>query len=138
MTTPRTVVFVCLHGSAKSVIAAAHLQRLADQQRLDVRATAAGLEPDAEIPAKVIDGLLEEGLDVRGRRPSRVSPEMLVGAWRVVAFGCNLTDVPPTVPVDRWDDVPAVSEDFHRARDVIVARLTRWLEAEADPTSFRR
>ena len=33
--------------------------------------------------------------------------------------------------IERWDDVPAVSEDFKRARDVIVARVTGLLE---DPT----
>jgi protein-tyrosine-phosphatase len=124
----RTVVFVCLHGSGKSLIAAEHLQRLADQQGLDVRATAAGLEPDAEIPAKVVNGLLEDGIDVRGRQPRRVTREALAGAWRVVAFGCDLKEVAPAdLPVERWDDVPAVSEDFHRAREVIVARLPRWL-----------
>ena len=125
----RTVVFVCIHGSAKSLIAAEHFRRLAAQQGVDVRATSAGTAPDAEIPPNVIQGLLEDGIDVRGLRPRRLAREELAKAWRVVSFGCDLGNVtPPRVSVERWDDVPAVSEDFKAARDVIVARLPRLLD----------
>jgi len=37
MTTPR-VLFVCLHGSAKSLIALEHFRRLAQQRGVDVQA----------------------------------------------------------------------------------------------------
>ncbi|MBI4638753.1 MAG: hypothetical protein HY727_20645 [Candidatus Rokubacteria bacterium] len=40
----------------------------------------------------------------------------------MVALGCD-PGAPPGVPVERWDDVPAVSDGFARARDAIVARL---------------
>lgn len=119
-----TVLFVCLHGAAKSVIAAAYLERLARERGLPVRATAAGTEPDPEIPAGVVAGLLADGLDVRGRRPRRVTREELAAADRVVAFGCDVEALaPPGTPVIRWDDIPAVSEDFAKARDAIAARL---------------
>ena len=128
MASMHRIVFVCLHGSAKSVIAAEQCQRLARERGLLVQATAAGQEPDAEIPSPAIRGLLAEGIDVRGRRPRRVSRDDLAAASRVVAFGCDLTDVAaPGVPIERWDDVPAVSEDFGAARDAIVARLRRLL-----------
>src|SRR5262252_2600344 len=42
------VLFVCLHGAAKSVIAAAHFRRLAAAQGLAMDAVAAGTEPDVE------------------------------------------------------------------------------------------
>ena len=67
------VVFACLHGSAKSVIAAEQCQRLARERGLVVEAMATGVEPDAEISLPVIRGLLAEGIDVRGRRPRRVA-----------------------------------------------------------------
>ncbi len=125
--TPR-VVFVCLHGSAKSLIAAEHFCRLAVQQGLDVRATSAGTDPDPEIPPHVIEGLLADGIDVRGRRPRPLRREELARARRVVSFGCDLIGlVPPGLAVERWDDVPAVSENFKAARDAIVARLPRLL-----------
>lgn len=49
-----SVLFVCLHGSAKSVIAAAYFERLVVQRGVDVRAMSAGVEPDAEIPSGVM------------------------------------------------------------------------------------
>ncbi|MGH9334858.1 MAG: hypothetical protein ACRD21_14045, partial [Vicinamibacteria bacterium] len=43
---PRTVVFVCEHGAAKSVIAAAHFNRLAKERELPFRAISRGTVPD--------------------------------------------------------------------------------------------
>lgn len=122
-----TVLFVCLHGSAKSVIAAQHFQRLAHQRGLDAEAVAAGLERDAEIPPRVIDGLLGDGLDVRGQRPRPFTRDDAGRASRIVAF-CEVGEVPAGTPIDRWDEVPAVSADYKAARDAIVARLHRLLD----------
>ncbi len=126
----RTVVFVCLHGAAKSLIAATLFQRLADERGLAVRSTFAGTEPDPAIQPNVVARLLEEGVDVRPLRPRRVTRDELASAWRVVSFGCDLTALAPDTRIERWDDVPAVSEDYGRARDVIAARV-RMLVGQA-------
>src|SRR5262245_41563202 len=124
-----TVLFVCLHGSAKSVIAAKHFRRLAAERGINVGVASAGTEPDSELPPKVVHGLLASGIDVSGLRPHRVTRADLEGASRVITFGCELGDLAPTgLAVERWDDVPPVSEDFNRARDVIVARVSRILD----------
>ncbi len=122
------MLFICLHGSAKSVIAAEHFRRLAVQRRLDVRAASAGIEPDCEIPPKVVHGLLEDGIDVRGRRPRPVTHEELANVSHVITFSCDLPVGAAGLYVERWDDVPAVSQDFKKARDAIVARLMRLLD----------
>lgn len=129
-----TVVFVCLHGSAKSLIAAEHFRRLARQCGVDLEAVSGGVESDAEVPPKVIQGLLEDGIDVRGRRPRPVTGEALAKACHVVSFGCDLKGMlPPGLAVERWDDVPAVSDGFAVARDAIVARLPRLLAERGEP-----
>ena len=125
----RTVVFVCLHGAAKSVIAGAYLNRLSVERGLDIRAGAAGIEPEPEVPSQVREGLRRDGLDVGPHRPRRVTRRALASAWRIVSFGCDLSHVaPPGRAVERWDDVPPVSDDFPAARDAIVARVTRLLD----------
>src|SRR5215470_9595342 len=135
MATP-TVLFVCLHGSAKSVIAAEHFRRLAAARGVMVDAASSGTEPDSEIPPKVVQGLLASGIDVNGLRPHRVTRADLQNASRVITFGCELGELTPTgLAVERWDDVPAVSEDFNRARDVIVARVSRVLDECAESLS---
>ena len=128
MPASRTVVFVCLHGAAKSVIAGAYLNRLSAERGLDLRASAAGIEPEPEVPLPVRQGLLEEGLDVGHDRPRSVTRDELTAAWRVVSFGCDLGDLAPGVGVERWDDVPLVSDGFAAVRDAIVARVRRLLD----------
>ncbi len=126
MNTPRTVLFVCLHGAAKSVLAAADFERLAARRGLHLRADAAGTEPDPVFAPAVVAALTAEGLDLSGRRPRRVTPQDTAGAARVVTFGCDLGEATPaSVPVERWDDVPAVSEDLPVARAAIQRHLDR-------------
>jgi protein-tyrosine-phosphatase len=130
MTPTPQVVFVCLHGAAKSVVAAALLERLAARAGVPVRALARGLEPDPALAPAAVEGLRREGLDVGGQTPTALGAGDLRGAARVVAFGCDLSGrVPPGVPVERWDDVPAVSDGFAAARDRIASRLPALLAA---------
>jgi protein-tyrosine-phosphatase len=130
------VLFVCLHGAAKSVVAAEHLRRLAAERGIRLETSAAGVEPDDEIPPAVAAALAEEGFDVRDRRPEGVTAEGIGAADRVVSFGCDLSNVAPTgVPVTTWADMPAVSDGYDVARDAIVARLVPLLDEIADETA---
>lgn len=125
----RRIAFVCLHGSAKSLIAAEHCRRLAARRGLAVEATSSGPEPDREIPPEVVAGLLADGIDVRGRRPERVASQRLAEVSRIVSFGCSLEDLAPRgIAIERWDDCPAVSDDYGTARDFIVARVRALVE----------
>jgi arsenate reductase (thioredoxin) len=129
MVTQRKVLFVCLHGSAKSLIAAEYFNRLAAARGLGVTASSAGTEPDTEIPPRVVQGLRADGIDVEGRRLRRPTPADVEGAAAVVTFACDLGELASRAPrIERWDDVPAVSEDFAKARTAIVARVTALLD----------
>jgi arsenate reductase (thioredoxin) len=123
MSAPRTVLFVCQHAAATSVIAAAYFNRLARERGVPARARSAGTEPDPAVPAGVRDGLAAAGLEPGVVAPRRLKPAETARAWRVVTFGCDLDAVAPPAAVIRWDDVPAVSAGFERARDAIVARV---------------
>lgn len=126
------VLFVCLHGSAKSLIAAEYFNRLAAARGVGARATSAGTEPDDVIPPRVAQGLRADGIDVEGRRPRRPTLADVENATAVVTFGCDLGELASRASrIERWDDVPAVSEDFTGARDAIVARVTGLLDDPA-------
>ena len=134
MKTPPFVLFVCLHGSAKSVIASQYFRRLAVERGVDVEVNSAGTEPDPTIPPGVVRGLLADGIDVSGLRPRAVTRQEVARASRVVAFGCDLGETTSSgTPIERWDDVPAVSEDFKKARDAIVVRVSRLLDECVKP-----
>jgi protein-tyrosine-phosphatase len=128
----KRVLFVCLHGSAKSLIAAEYFNRLATARGLAARAASAGTEPDDAIPPGVTQGLGDDGIHVAGRRPQRPALADVENAEVVVTFTCELGDQAlRAARIERWDDVPAVSQDFKRARDVIVGRVTALLDALA-------
>lgn len=122
-TQPSRVLFVCLHGAAKSVIGAAHFRRLAQARGLSVGAVAAGTEPDPQLAPGAVKGLTGDGLQPTPARPRPVTLYDLQSATRVVSFGC---DVMPHQGqrVDQWD-VPAVSDGYEAARDRIVANVER-------------
>src|SRR5581483_3214609 len=103
------VLFVCLHGVAKSAVAAAVFDRLAAARGLALRADFAGLEPEPAFPPRVVSGCLAEGRDLRGAAPRRATREALRGARHVVALGCDVEALAPGVAAERWD-VPAVGE----------------------------
>jgi protein-tyrosine-phosphatase len=126
---PETVVFVCEHGSAKSVIAAAHFNRLAAEKGLPYRAIARGTNPDEKVPAIVSDGLAGDGLTVSGGQPTRVSVEDVQKAVRTVTLATELTHSIPVAPakLTKWNDVPAVSENYAAAREAIVRHVTELL-----------
>lgn len=120
---PSRVLFVCLHGAAKSVIGAAHFRRLAQARGLSIDAVAAGTEPDPQLAPGAVKGLSGDGLQPIPALPRPVTLYDLDSATRVVSFGC---DVAPRrgQPIDQWD-VPAVSDGYEAARDRIVANVER-------------
>ncbi len=52
------VIFVCEHGAAKSIIAAAYFNKLAQDRKIKVRAIARGTHPDEELTQAAVDGLI--------------------------------------------------------------------------------
>ena len=127
MPRPVNVLFVCLHGAAKSVVAAQYLNRLARAAGRDIEATSAGLEPDEAIPDHVVRSLADDGFDVSGWIPRPVTEAELASADVVISLGCALDLGAPTPPVVNWDDVPAVSDGYGPARDAIIERLRTFL-----------
>ena len=117
------VLFVCLHGAAKSVVAAAHFRRLATARGLAVDAVAAGTEPDAELTAETVKGLAADGLSARPARPRPVTRYDVDTAVRIVSFGCDVTPGKGQ-RVEQWT-APAISEGYAPARDRIATDVER-------------
>jgi arsenate reductase len=126
MTEPGTILFLCPHNAAKSLLAVAHFDRLARQRGLPYRADSAGTEPDAAPSPAVVAALSVEGIDVAGHLPRLLTQEDLASARRVVSMGCDVRAIaPPSIQVEQWDDVPPVSQDL----DAAYAAIRRRVEA---------
>jgi protein-tyrosine-phosphatase len=119
------VLFLCPHNAAKSVLAAAYFDRLAGERGLPYRADSAGTEPVEGPAPAVVSALQAEGVDVSGYRPRHVESRDLAGAYRVVSMGCDQTDLQRTAGrIERWDDIPPVSQDL----EVAYAAIRRHVE----------
>lgn len=121
------VLFLCPQGGAKSVIAASYFNRLAEQRGLPYTAVAAAAEsPYDAVPAPVAAYLLREGYMVVSFKPHRATPSDFRGAAKVIAIGCDLACVDAYgAAIERWDDVPKVSEDLPGS----AAAIRRHVEA---------
>jgi arsenate reductase (thioredoxin) len=119
------VVFVCEHGSVKSVIAAEWFNRLAAERGMKARAVARGVTVDPSVPAGVADALQRDGFDVRGFTPRAFDADEATAASRVVSFGAQLP--PNTAAVTTWSGVPPASERYEEARDDIRSRVEALL-----------
>lgn len=125
---PPVIVFVCEHGAAKSIVAAAHFNKLAEEQHLAVRAIARGTNPDKDIAPKAVQGLQADGLVSTESAPTKISQADLVGAQRVITFCVLPDDYAGKVRVEHWDDDLPVSQDYDKARTRMVERIRLLLE----------
>lgn len=124
-----TVLFMCPHGAAKSVLASAYFRRVAKERGLDVRVETAGTDPDPEVSPRVADHLKKSGFDVPVAKPRRVTEADMAVADVVIAIGCDPKSMPsPRGTLVRWDDVPAPSEDFAAADAKIRERVIQLLD----------
>jgi arsenate reductase (thioredoxin) len=126
---PPTILFMCPHGAAKSVLASAYFQRRAKERRLNVHVASAGTEPDATISPAVAGHLKAQGYAIPIAKPRKVTSEDFASADIVVSIGCDLAALPqPRGRLVRWDEVPALSENFTAADEAIRTRVNDLVE----------
>ena len=124
-----TVLFMCPHGAAKSVLASAYFQRFAKERGLNVQVMSAGTDPDPQIAPRVATHLAKNGYDLPVSEPRRVTAADMSAADVVISFGCDLTGLPgPRGTLVNWDDVPAPSEDFEGADERIRQRVIELVD----------
>lgn len=122
-----TVVFVCEHGAAKSILAAAHFNKLASDLGLNLKAIARGTNPDEKLSPQVIKGLSQDGLTPSESFPQKLTQADLQSAQRVITFGGLPIEHPQKILVECWDNIPAVGENYELSRNAIVERIREIL-----------
>lgn len=127
MTQTPIIVFVCEHGSAKSVIAATYFNKLANEKGLNLQAIARGTHPDQELSPKTVTGLLEDGLTPAVSVPQQLLPVDVESAQQIITF-CELpVEFQGKTIIKQWENVPPVSENYEHARNVIIEHLNQLL-----------
>jgi protein-tyrosine-phosphatase len=119
-----SVVFVCEHGSVKSLIAASYFNQRAQAKGLKVRAIARGVAPEPTVPPAVLDGLRAAGIDVSEYRPRLLSDADIRGATLIVSFDEDISSaVAGQARYLQWDNLPGVLSDYPRGKTAIVKKV---------------
>jgi arsenate reductase len=127
---PHRIVFVCEHGSVKSLVAALYFNQRAQLRGLRYTAVARGTSPQANVPASVQLALRADGFDVDRYVPQAFSTTDLDKASLVVSFDQDTTNtVAGRVRELRWDNSPSVLADYVLGRDEILKRVDGLIEA---------
>jgi arsenate reductase (thioredoxin) len=128
-----TALFVCLHNAGRSQMSAALFERAAAGRH---RALSAGSEADpaGRVHPQVVAVMREVGIELSGRRPQRLTPDLAQAADVVVTMGCG--DACPYIPGKRYvewdlpdpkdrptDEVRATRDDIERRVAELVAAL---------------
>jgi len=128
----KTVLFVCNHNAGRSQMAQAFFEDLAPP---GVRAESAGSSPAPALWPTVIEAMREVGVDLAGRRPTRLTREMQLHADWAVTMGCG--DACPYVPatVEDWDVPDPVGrplDEVREIRDAVESRVRELVDTRLD------
>jgi protein-tyrosine-phosphatase len=127
----KTIVFVCLHGSVKSQMAAAYFNKLANERGLPYTAVSRGIEVDASIPASIRNSLNSEGLAPTDDVPRQLTATEAGNATKVIAFDSVPDENRGIAEVSYWSDVPPATKNYDAARDVIARHIDDLVPALA-------
>jgi hypothetical protein len=123
------VVFVCEHGSVKSLIAMVYFNRGAHERGLPLQAIARGTAPEPTVPGPVRDGLRVSGFDVSEFVPQLFKVSDMDDASLVVSFDQDIAKiVGGRARHLRWDNLPGVLANYARGRDEIVRHVDALLD----------
>lgn len=97
-----TVIFACVHNAGRSQMAAAWFNKLTDPSK--ARALSAGTQPAERVHPEVVQVMKEEGIDLSGSKPQKLTPELAKEAQWLITMGCG--EACPIVPNAKREDWP--------------------------------
>jgi arsenate reductase len=128
----KRVLFVCVHNSGRSQIAAAFFNAFSAPSL--VKTASAGPRAAERVQPEVIEAMKEIGFDLRSARPQPLTPELIQSANLLVSFGCG--ELCPSYPGQRRIEWPVHApegqtlEVVRRIRDELRGRVWRLVAKE--------
>jgi arsenate reductase (thioredoxin) len=123
----KTILFVCEHGSAKSIIAAAHFSKIAKERGLWINVISRGTNADETVPEKINKFLNSDGFRSHKGKPVQLTRKDLETADYVVAFNPIPAAFGKWQQLETWN-VPAIDSGYQPARDSIILNIERIIE----------
>jgi len=123
----KNVLFVCVENSCRSQMAEAFFNSMAGGG-----AESAGISPAEEVDKGAIEVMKEIGIDISGKKPKALVPEMNEKFDFIVTMGC--IDGCPVTPREKtieWniEDPKGKSiEEYRKARDMIKQKVKKLVD----------
>jgi len=130
MPSEKTVLFVCEHGTVKSLLAKVLFEEYSKEVGLEMRAESRGTKADSTVPPWMMSALAADHVKLAGWHPQSLAASDLASAFYVVSF-----DVPAVAtsnahaPRTQWDGLPSVMQDYSKGRDAIKARVHQLVDS---------
>ena|SRR6478736_5007049 len=126
-TKQKTILFVCEHGTAKSIVAAAHFKKMAEQEGVSINIVSRGTNPDEVVPEKINKLLHEDGFPSYTAKPVQLTSTDLKTADYVIAFNPIPDKFGKTPHLETWN-IPSFEAGYPIARDSILIHIERIIQ----------
>jgi len=124
----KKIVFVCEHGAAKSVIAAAYFNKMAKERNLDYEAVCRGTSPDSTISPGTKDGLTVDKLFDDNVTPTKLTMRDTSNTERIILFTKLPADFKTPIKTEDWSNLKDVDGDYPHRRDAIIKNIDLLLD----------
>jgi arsenate reductase (thioredoxin) len=125
----KKILFVCEHGSAKSVIAATYFNKLAKEKNIPWEAVSRGTTPDSIVSFKTRQLLEKENLFDPVLRPELLTQEDVAEAEVAFLFYPLPASIRESNNLNYWLEINAVNNDYQKLRDDIVAKIIPLIDS---------
>jgi arsenate reductase (thioredoxin) len=126
---PARIVFVCEHGSVKSLVAMTQFNRRAQDLGLPYTAVARGTSPEASVPASVQEGLRSAGFNVSQFVPQVLTEADIKKASLIISFDQDLDAlVGRKARYVKWDALPGVLANYTTGAEAIERRVESLID----------
>ena len=119
----KEIMFICPHGAARSPIAAAYFNKLAKEKNLNYYAIFRGTEPDKTLSARTVEGLTNEGIDIKGWKPELVSTNDINNAYKIITFDCKVSADNSTALQEQWNGTPSPSKEYENYTAIVKEKV---------------
>lgn len=129
MAQDKKIIFVCEHGAAKSVIAAAYFNKLAKERNLNYVAECRGTSPDEEVSATAKEGLKKDKLFDPATKPQKLLVADTTNVERFILFTQLPSEMKTSIKTENWTQLKNLDADYESRRDAIVRRINELLDS---------
>lgn len=124
-----TVLFLCEHGTVKSLLAKLLFDQYAEEVGLDMIAVSRGARADTAVPPWMMRSLATDRLAIGSWRPRTVQNTDVANASLIISFDVPFSATAAQSPPAAWDGLPSVSSDYASGRDAIRARVRQLVDS---------